>query len=166
MIGFDPSAALKLQPQLGNQPEGEGGASSPLPTELIWAAGFFDGEGNVTATRTNVGVRQDGSPKASISPRAQLGHVRLEPIKRFHEAVGVGNLMGPYADHRANHSAVYKWAATGSKAFTILWNQLGPYLSAPKREQFHETWTKVRDFYATADVRRRDPRAVPPEPTI
>jgi hypothetical protein len=145
----------------------EASARGPFsPIELAWAAGFYDGEGNCTFIRSDK-LRQDGTRGAGGQVRIQIGQVRPEPLERFHKAVGgLGTLNGPYPGRRKNESPIYQWMAVSCLAYTQIWNLLGPYLSAPKQEQFHEVWLRMRDHYATADVRRNDPRRLPPEPLL
>lgn len=136
------------------------------PIELAWAAGFFDGEGNVTFI-PSARKRRDGSRGTSGQMRVQLAQVRREPLDRFAMALGgMGSVTGPYVDHRDNHNSTYRYCASANLAFVFIWNCLSPYLSAPKLEQFHEAWDKARLYYAGNPARRNDPRRLPPEPLL
>ena len=54
--------------------------------EIAWAAGLFDGEGSATVCRRR--------------SRLAVKMADEESVRRFHAAVGVGKVYGPYG-HRA-----------------------------------------------------------------
>ena len=103
-------------------------------TELAWAAGFFDGEGN---TRW----RQD-QPRSERRSRSygtfvlQISQIDRDVLDRFRAAAGCGSVYGPYI--RKNGSAkeitYYSFQAVGHTAVAGF-NRIRPYLSPLKREQ-------------------------------
>lgn len=96
-----------------------------LPTELAWAAGFFDGEGS-----TSLMGRKRKSGERYRYLTVQVSQKDPRPLFRFMGAVGVGQVYGPYASQRDK----YKFQATGPRAHIVI-DLLWPYLSEPKREQ-------------------------------
>lgn len=117
--------------------------------ELAWAAGFFDGEGHITARRN--------------SPRSRTLHILIpqtDPrvLYRFKNAVlGIGkvsdtpsvNLMHPNWKPRWNY-----WAGSfeNCQAIAIM---LWPFLSEVKRDQVTVALQEIKEHRATVPSRRR-----------
>lgn len=91
--------------------------------EIIWAAGFFDGEGCFKLAN-----KQREKPTLQVS----IGQIDRKVLDRFKDAVGVGVVRGPYDESRKN--PVYYYTANSGDAALIL-SKLEPYLSEVKREQ-------------------------------
>jgi hypothetical protein len=93
--------------------------ASVAETELAWAAGFFDGEGSTSLTKTRY---------LSVS----VNQKHLDPIERFHRALG--GLGRVYTVNTSARGIVYQWRASdrdGRPAIERLW----PYLGEIKRAQ-------------------------------
>lgn len=90
-----------------------------MSTEASWAAGFFDGEGNIRCA-----VR-DGT-RATLS--LQISQIDMFVLERFKLAVGVGSVRGPYA---TKHKPVYKFECGNAEAIAAF-EIIKPYLSVPK----------------------------------
>jgi len=104
--------------------------------ELAWAAGFFDGEGCVSARE------RDDSAKIEIN----IGQANSpETLIRFKNAVGgIGKIGGPYPPKRnSNHSPYFKYWATSFERVQFIAGCLWPFLCSVKRGQFYDTL----DFY-------------------
>ena len=98
--------------------------------ELIWAAGFFDGEGHISInTRNQIQMR--------VSQRM------IEPLDRFQMAVNGGRVYPP--GKRLNDC--YQWVAWNQVAATIA-EQLFPYLCSIKQEQIRSVMEKRTAFEA------------------
>lgn len=103
--------------------------------ELAWAAGFFDGEGNVSYL-----VKRKSEPKLTLTV-VQVGTTCL---KRFRQAVGSKrefynyNPTGPYAGHIQQRFTLQNF-----EEIQITMIRLWPYLSRPKKDQYIE---KVREY--------------------
>ena len=106
--------------------------------ELAWAAGFFDGEGNIrfrepVRRKTDVGlvltINQSKSP---------------ELLHRFQRAVGIGTVAGPYSQ---GWSPFWKYTARGFQSpqyvIALIWKWIG----TPKREQAKAACLKARAHY-------------------
>lgn len=89
--------------------------------ELAWSAGLFDGEG-CCAKHT-----QSGGLIVCIN------QAHPEVLERFRDAVGIGNVNGPYL-YAYRKKAMYDWRVFGTKS-TIVLRKLWPYLSSQKKEQ-------------------------------
>ena len=75
-------------------------------SELAWAAGLFDGEGNAGFyAHSHYGNR------TTYRLVAQMAQKDREVLDRFQAAMGVGNVTGP--DSRN----VYKWSITRKEDF-------------------------------------------------
>ena len=113
--------------------------------ELAWAAGFFDGEGNVTFGSKPY-HRKDGSVfKGVIAQIAQAGGIDEPPqvLTRFRNAVGRGTIMGPYIQKRPNHSPMWRYQACGYKDTKAVIDLLWDFLGDIKRDQANsklEAW--------------------------
>lgn len=95
-------------------------------TELAWAAGFFDGEGNTRLEPSEDRLRS--------YLRISIGQIDKEPLERFRRAVGgVGRIYGPYKkDER--WKPIWTYSAKGQDAHAALRAFLH-FCSTPKRVQ-------------------------------
>lgn len=107
--------------------------------ELIWAAGFFDGEG-CTYLRKSVKGRGNifGRPFVSVG---QSGYECPYVLKRFHRAVGgLGHIRGPYFPKAENRKPVWKWLThtpyESVKVIKLLWPELSPVKKTQAKEAF------------------------------
>lgn len=88
--------------------------------ELIWAAGFFDGEGTFHVLK--------GWRGSSVS----VPQKDIRPLIRFQAALGgIGTIT---TDRRRK---AYTFKLTNTSQNLSVMNLLWPWLSEPKREQFH-----------------------------
>lgn len=111
-----------------------------MTTELAWAAGLFDGEGTVFASATLHGERR------RVRLCAAVAMTTVETVQRFHSAVGVGAINGPYQKQGPRRKPQWIWRA-GSEAdvrgvIAAIW----PWLSEPKRRQAVEAFA-ARDAH-------------------
>lgn len=94
---------------------------------ILWAAGFFDGEGCTSLTKNS-------SASSYVYANITISQVELEPITRFMNAVEKrGAIFGPY--EHGEWQPIHKYQCR--KIADVLWiyNNLGPHLCLPKREQ-------------------------------
>lgn len=101
--------------------------------KLAWAAGFFDGEGNVCANGNGLQIKIPNTYRPSL--------------ERFRDAVGVGHIGGPY--HSSSYGRerkpkcvyyIYKFQYV-QHVMCCLW----PWLGGEKRAQFHAAVSICRD---------------------
>lgn len=80
--------------------------------ETAWAAGLFEGEG-------------------SIGKRLQLKMVSVESVRRFHAAIGVGAVYGPYGPYpsQLGSKPYWQWTAWRPEDITTAADILRPHLS-------------------------------------
>jgi hypothetical protein len=109
--------------------------------EVIWAAGFFDGEGNVS-----VSLQREHYPRISV----QITQVHPEVLQRFRDAVGgLGTIQGPY-EYRGKVNGqpwyIYKTNAPQEVMFVI--SALRPFVCSVKRAQGEE---KVKLYLSLRD---------------
>ena len=129
-----------------------GASQSPIVAsrarELAWAAGFFDGEGSVLATRGGT------APPRLYLPQASTEDQPHSALLRFHRAVGdQGRISGPrYLPDAWSKRPQWRWEATSfevvQSVVAMLWSQLGRV----KRGE-------VRAAFGTYIVHRRHRRA-------
>lgn len=102
--------------------------------ERAWAAGFFDGEGNVRRRKGGRLSRPGYTiPQLQV---AQTGGPAL--LERFRDAVGAGKVYGPYGPYKANKKPYWTFVATGPAPVATCFEALAPYLGAVKSAQFME----------------------------
>lgn len=113
--------------------------------ELSWAAGFFDGEGNVRHSFQKIG---NGVGHSRLV--VQIAQIDQRPLMRFEKAVGVGKVYGPYNQQsRVSKNQKPYWqftsknSANAQQIIAVMW----PYLSEPKKEQAASALTSWRKFY-------------------
>jgi hypothetical protein len=105
--------------------------------ERAWAAGFFDGEGNV-------GYREREQASGPTRVRvAQIAQVDRRALDRFVEIVGIGRVRGPYERNTKNGSSYFVWSSRDVEA---VYEALKPWLVS-KQDQFEEVialWNAFR----------------------
>lgn len=97
-----------------------------MSTELAWAAGFFDGEGWTTPQRRTL---RSGRPVMYI--QIGVSQVDRRPLERFAAAVRTGNIT-----RKGGTSPCLNWRCSRFAEVLRVMDELWPYLSEPKREQF------------------------------
>jgi len=118
--------------------------------ELAWAAGFFDGEGNI-----HVGVTKHRWKKIVMTV-AQAERTTLE---RFQRAVQEGSIRGPYRTNHGGRGAYY-WTIEGPARCLKVIAWLWPYLSEPKRTQIDAAIVQWNTYQSGLDLRRHNKRRV------
>lgn len=103
--------------------------------DYAWAAGFWDGEGNVSVTFIGPHKR----PRLVV----QIAQVQKELLDRFQKIVEFGNVLGPYEPRTKNSQPYYVWRVEGVTHLESLYEKIGYYLSHPKRWQMNEA-LKIR----------------------
>jgi hypothetical protein len=115
-------------------------------SELVWAAGFFDGEGHIGFI-----LRKDTRCTLGIS----VNQVEPEPLVRFMRAVGGGAINGPYIPkNRPTSRPLHQYRAYGPVAFEVFTN-LKPHLCTIKTLQGEDAilrWQQYRDRKLISDV--------------
>lgn len=100
---------------------------------MEWAAGLFEGEGCVTAC--------EGRRRLSLKMTQEAS------VQRFHNAIGVGTVYGPYANRSGEtdgypRSPFWIWVADLDAADTAA-AALFPHLTEWRREAFHRLFPDV-----------------------
>lgn len=104
-------------------------------TELAWAAGFFDGEGN-----THTEKRRD---RSSRPIRMSISQCDMGPLDRFNAAIGgVGKVYGPYA---RTGREIWTLTVFGIESVAKVLASLRPYLCDPKIVQAEKA---ISDYWA------------------
>ena len=103
--------------------------------ELAWAAGFFDGEGNVCCT--------SNGPRNRLKVAVQVNQTHKEVLTRFQNVVGVGAVYGPRPRKQANCNDVYQFHCSSFENVQQVIVRLWPWLSSVKRKQAHDAMQRV-----------------------
>lgn len=87
-----------------------------------WAAGFFEGEGNI---RLNVQNHANGRVYATL--RLTLAQVNRDPLDCFRDVFDEGSVTGPYGPYSTTRQAHYQYAVSGPRAIEVA-GKMRPYL--------------------------------------
>jgi hypothetical protein len=90
---------------------------------MAWAAGLFEGEGSIWFDRKTV--------------RMGLNTTDEDVIKKFHEIVGVGSVIGPFHKN-INHKPFFRWNIAKRIDVANLLHQFIPYLMSRRRAKAQE----------------------------
>jgi hypothetical protein len=110
------------RPDTPGRPDADVGAYNAFP----WAAGVFDACGTITRCRSRL--------------RLAFNTTDEQAVRRFHEAVGVGKVYGPYANSGHDTSPrqpFFIWLVEGAPAGTLA-QRLRPWLSPTRRDRLDE----------------------------
>jgi hypothetical protein len=100
--------------------------------ELAWAAGFFDGEGNIRVAIVKYKY------KNYYKPVLQIAQVEVENLYRFNKAIQyLGNITGPYGKQ---WKLVINNFECMQATIAMMWEWLGDV----KREQAIQTLNRTR----------------------
>ena len=115
-----------------------------MSIELAWAAGFWDGEGC-----TSVSARRGTASVPRIV--GQIAQVDREVLDRFADALGIGNVLGPYKSKNPKAQDYYCWRVEGMKNFYHIKESLFPYLGTQKKNQMIRAIETREVWEATAE---------------
>jgi hypothetical protein len=110
-----------------------------MDVELIWAAGFFDGEGTIS-------VRTGKRSKTQTVMNLKVRQNDRRPLDRFQQAVGCGKVYGPYERKAGDLSSnpYHVWELNKQQEIFDVIDALIPFLSEPKREQIWNNLVKLQ----------------------
>lgn len=109
--------------------------------ELVWAAGFFDGEGSVYSYNHKSHGYEYMTVKLAVG---QSGGT--EELERFQKAVGRGRVNGPYTLSMPNRKLAYKFDVGSFDDILHVARLLWPYLCSVKKKQFKQAIMADRRF--------------------
>lgn len=104
-----------------------------MNTELLWAAGFFDGEGHAAFRRS---ARYcDKQRRVYQTSMIDIRQKDRRVLDRFAAAVGCGKIYGPYFNKNFPNSGYFCLAIGKGKDVVAVAEKLLPYVSAVKKGQ-------------------------------
>lgn len=111
-----------------------------------WAAGLFDGEGNVSGqqgTGIHCSIDQTVTGRKESHDRSVEGStIGYLNLVRFMEAVGgVGTISFLSPRKKGNAQPACRWAVTSQVDVQKVFNAIGQFLSGAKRDQFASVLT-------------------------
>lgn len=109
-------------------------------TELAWAAGFFDGEGHISAKSNRQGPW--------LQLKLTIGQTDRQVLDRFQKAVGLGRVYGPYPTLKPEWNPIYEYSVQSKGDVEVVVQLLLPYLSPVKKEQCLGAFQKYADHYS------------------
>ena len=105
--------------------------TTPAPTDLAWAAGFFDGEGCTTGTE----CQQMSVTQSDLEP--------LERLQRIFHGWGSIRLKNDHHNPMTTKPC-WAWHVSAFEQFQQVLALMWPYLGTAKREQARRTIERVR----------------------
>lgn len=109
--------------------------SSPIETNLAWAAGLFDGEGSTCLSSSG--------DKNTIA--MSLYQNNRDTLQRFKAVVQRGEIYGPY--QRKGPNPIYCWKVGGFERTVETLTALWPYLTLQKRTQAVKVLELYLEYY-------------------
>ena|ERR1700674_523622 len=104
--------------------------------DLIWAAGFYDGEGSCCIVKTSRTPARPGfAGRQHLGLNLQVAQIEPTVLHRFLAAVQVGKVYGPYPSSQKGHQNYWQWQTGTFESIQYVICQLWPWLSAPKKLQ-------------------------------
>lgn len=95
---------------------------------LAWAAGFFDGEGNIYYSNKN----KKRSPRLIL----QIAQVRIEPLEKFQSVFNRGTINGPYKPKSIKRQPYYAYRIEGFSNVQFVCAAMWKFLNEPKKEDY------------------------------
>ena len=111
--------------------------------EIAWAAGLFEGEGTIYADRK----------KGRLRIRFTISITDLDVLERFHRAVGVGSISGPYW-HKRSTKPYWSWKARKTPDVEKMVRIFAPFLGERRLARLIE----LQDEFSTQRPCRRPGR--------
>lgn len=96
-----------------------------MSTEAAWAAGFFDGEGCFSHSYAK------GRNYLRLS--ATIAQIDPEVLFRFKNAIGCGNVTGPYAPKTPRSRPYWQYHVSSYKGVVQIVRTIWPYLGRVKK---------------------------------
>src|SRR5260221_4026358 len=96
--------------------------NTPSDTDIAWAAGLWEGEGNI-GTIHKVDARHR-LPR--MEPRLQLPTTDLDVLQKFQAVWGVGKIVGPYHG-RPNEKPYWRWSTHSWDEFVAIRGAMRPW---------------------------------------
>jgi hypothetical protein len=114
---------------------------TPDTHELAWAAGFFDGEGNIRVKFNKQGDRTYCNPGLSAN------QIDPQVLERFKRAVMVGKVYGPYDLSRYGKQPQWCYEAYAFEHVQAVVAMLWKWLSPVKRQQATRVLLELKAQY-------------------
>lgn len=102
----------------------------PQKSDIAWCAGLFEGEGCFTVMCYDHGAGSD-------QPRCYLAMTDEEPVRRFHQLLGVGHVY-TRGSNNPKHKPQWQWQVAKQKDVRYVIETLYPWLSPRRKERADE----------------------------
>lgn len=112
-------------------------------TDVMWAAGLFEGEGCISINKRH----------GRSYPCVHLKSTDRDTVERFYNIVGVGTFRGPYKQRVDGHSDYWTWCVQNLDGAAAVINMLWPGLMSRRRERALEVMDECFKSSARADKR-------------
>ena len=103
-------------------------------TDIVWAAGLFEGEGCIAQHTKGSGYR-----------KLVISMTDSDVMKRFVDVVGYGNLRGPY-NYKAGYKPFWRWEIVKSKEVLRILKMFLPHLGKRRAEKAIEAINHLNEI--------------------
>lgn len=109
--------------------------------EIAWAAGIFEGEGNISAGAESYTSKATGARRTYFKVYLQIHMTDEDVIRRVQSVLG-GRVTGPY--RYTSGKQYWVWAVTGHDEAVDVFEALYPWLGERRREQGRHAFIATR----------------------
>jgi hypothetical protein len=97
--------------------------NNPSETDIAWAAGLFEGEGNIGVENKNL-----VNSKRRFEPRLQMPITDLDVLQKFQAVWGVGKVSGPFTQKKSPGAKPYwRWGTYSWDEFVAIGGAMRPW---------------------------------------
>jgi len=122
------------------------------PREIAWAAGLFEGEGSIGASRNR--------KKKTQTPLLQLSMTDGDTVQRFASILGLGRTYRPY-DRGLNCKPSYTWRLTSFEKAQAVIAMFWPWLGVRRKKRALEILAEGRAQRVKQAFRQHCPKGHP-----
>src|SRR4051812_22686949 len=131
----------------GRCPHCETMAQRMTESEIAWAAGLFEGEGNIQFWR---------HPKGHAQIRLSLTSTDEDVVERFHAIVECGSTRGPYRrKNKPSYKPYWVWSVQAFAELERVATLFEPWLGARRRQSLQEA---IEQWHARPPARKTGPK--------
>ena len=104
-------------------------------TDIVWAAGLFEGEGCISFDSRQPKLR-----------KVQLAMTDKDVVERFINIVGYGNLLGPYIRRPGTNKPLWEWKVSKSSEVLRILKMFLPYFGKRRSEKAIEAINHLNEI--------------------
>ena len=115
--------------------------NTPSETDIAWAAGLWEGEGNMGAGRS-------GAYKGLIEPRLQMPITDLDVLQKFQAIWGTGKIVGPYGSKKyPNAKPFWRWSTHSWDEFIAIAGAMRPWFGERRGARYDFILSRMPEHF-------------------